>query len=389
MMNKKKDLELYIHIPFCIKKCNYCDFLSGSLNPERIQSYKETLLMEIDNYSMNHLYSWKDYLVTTIFIGGGTPSSIEASYIKEILDRIRGVFSIAEKKEIEITIEANPGTLSKEKLLIYKEAGINRLSMGLQSAQDSELKELGRIHTFTDFLNNYALARECGFQNINIDLMSALPGQTIASWEDTLNKVLDLEPEHISAYSLIIEEGTPFYMRYHGHKELLPDEESERQMYYQTSNMLKQRGYERYEISNYAKKGFACRHNLGYWERTSYLGLGLGAASLIEEKRFVNPLTQEEYKTYVNQGSHHSAVEVLNKKEQMEEFMFLGLRKTEGIKPMDFLKYFMQPIDEIYGETIQLLIEQGLLYKTNTRILLTDFGIDVSNHVLSKFLLDE
>lgn len=387
-MNKKKDLELYIHIPFCIRKCKYCDFLSGPESEGKIKRYYHNLLEEIKNYRTEN-YPILDYQVKTIFIGGGTPSSVDSSYIKGIMECVREVFSFAPKSEMEITIEANPGTLTKEKLDTYQKVGINRLSLGLQSANNEELKLLGRIHTFEEFLENYELSRTCGFQNINIDLMSALPGQTLESWENTLQSILNLEPEHISAYSLIIEEGTPFYKAYANHPELLPDEETEREMYHITKQMLVQQGYHRYEVSNYAKEGYDCQHNLGYWERTPYLGLGLGAASLFLNQRFMNPSTFTEYESYVNSKNIGREVEVLTQAAQMEEFMFLGLRKMSGVSKESFLQSFSISIDHVYKNVMEELKKDNLLMEEKDNIFLTERGIDISNYVFEKFLLDD
>jgi oxygen-independent coproporphyrinogen-3 oxidase len=274
-----RELGIYIHIPFCVKKCAYCDFLSAPATEEMKQEYINALLTEIKSYSGNT----KEYIVPNIFFGGGTPSCISADAVLSIMEAIREVFAV-DIERLEATIEVNPGTVTRDKLEQYKNAGINRLSFGLQSTNDEELKLLGRIHTFEQFLENYHLARELGFHNINIDLMSALPGQTLSSWENTLETVLKLKPEHISAYSLIIEEGTQFYDLYRpgtkGAAEL-PDEDTDRLMYQRTKEILELNGYRRYEISNYAKPGFECRHNSSYWIGTDYLGVGLGASSLL------------------------------------------------------------------------------------------------------------
>ncbi|MFA9463006.1 MAG: radical SAM family heme chaperone HemW [Velocimicrobium sp.] len=386
-MNIKKDLQLYIHIPFCIKKCKYCDFVSSPEKKEVIDAYYQNLLMEIERYG-DGSYPIGDYMVKTIFIGGGTPTSIDASYIKGIMEKVKEVFSFALKSEIEITIEANPGTLTREKLMVYKRLGINRLSIGLQSANNQELNLLGRIHTYEEFLDTYKLCRSCGFTNINIDLMSALPGQTLDSWNTTLRSVIGLNPEHISAYSLIIEEGTPFFDIYQTKKGQLPDEDIEREMYYMTQKVLQEAGYKRYEISNYAKEGYMCQHNIGYWERIPYIGFGLSAASLFENTRFANPCTHQEYERFVRGETHWQQVECLEEKEQMEEFMFLGLRKTAGVRKIDFFQSFHISMESIYSAVIKKLVNDKLLVETQEKIFLTERGIDVSNYVLAKFLLD-
>lgn len=381
----KKELELYLHIPFCVSKCKYCDFLSAPSGEEQRQIYVERLCRRIRYWSdVIHNYG---YEIVSIFVGGGTPSILTEAQITQVFEAVHESFPIRE--DAEITLEMNPGTDVKDKLPVYRELGINRLSMGLQSADNEELKCLGRIHTYEDFRQVYQWAREAGFTNINVDLMSAIPGQTLESYEDTLRKVADLEPEHISAYSLIIEEGTPFYERYGEgrHAEELPDEDIERQMYVRTGEILEDCGYHRYEISNYAKDGYECRHNLGYWDRKEYLGLGAGASSLMDHIRWKEPdhigpstgLVLEEREDFTR----------LRRKDEMEEFMFLGLRKINGVSEYDFYKSFRVSMDEIYKESIENLIKEGLLVREEDRIRLTDRGIDLSNYALSQFLLGE
>ena len=384
----KKELEIYIHIPFCVKKCAYCDFLSGPQDKETIERYVSRLLKEIQVHASKQKFTL-DYEVTTIFLGGGTPSVLEANQIQRIFEMLKNSFKIS--KDAEITIEANPGTVTVEKLEAYKKCGINRISFGLQSTNNEELKLLGRIHTYEEFLESYQLARACGFENINVDLISAIPKQTVASWEETLSTVIALNPEHISAYSLIVEEGTPFAKLYGegcpGEHDL-PREEEERVIYYRTEELLEKAGYHRYEISNYAKKGKECRHNLGYWERKEYLGIGLGAASLINNIRYKNT---DDLLYYMEHSSDLSAiqenVEKLSLQEQMEEFMFLGLRKMEGVSVTEFKNTFGKTMEECYGEQIQKLKEQGLLEQKDGRLMLTRPGIDVSNYVFGEFLI--
>ena len=384
-----KSLELYVHIPFCVRKCEYCDFLSAPAGADTQQEYVRNLLLEIEQKGVR----CTDYEVTTIFFGGGTPSILKAGWIADILDAIHRNFKV--RKDAEITIECNPGTLTFEKLSIYKSAGINRISVGLQSASDAELRELGRVHTYEDFLKSYDLIRKKGFSNVNIDLMAALPGQTLKSYEQTLRRVLALKPEHISAYSLIIEEGTPFYEKYEadellrekGEKpQMLPSEETERLMYERTKELLLAHGYERYEISNYARKGYACRHNVGYWRRENYLGFGLGSASLLENERFHNTTDLTDYL-----GGDYLAYEQekLDKKSQMEEFMFLGLRMTDGISTECFRQTFGLTVELVYGPVLEQQIADQLLRKEDGRIFLTERGLDVSNYVMAQFLLDK
>ena len=392
MTSKKHPLGIYIHIPFCDKKCDYCDFLSGPANNQTKEAYSKAIIEEIKAYKD----LMDDYLVKTIFIGGGTPSSIEANYIVQILDSIINNFNLDVE---EISIETNPGTLSREKLKSYKDVGINRLSIGLQSTNNQELKLLGRIHTYEEFLENYHLARELGYSNINIDLMSGLPGQSVEAWEESLQKVLALKPEHISAYSLIIEEGTPFYERY-GDKNASDideensrgngniDEETDRLIYSKTKEMLELHGYNRYEISNYARQGYECKHNKSYWERIPYLGLGLGSSSLIDNTRYNN---EENLRNYIKNSSKPSLLRknliILSKEEAMEEFMFLGLRLTKGISKSKFHQEFGIPIEEIFHKQINQSIKEGVLEEIADTIRLTDYGLDVSNHVLARFLL--
>lgn len=372
---EKKELEIYIHIPFCVQKCAYCDFLSAPADEAVRERYIDALKEEIRQQKS----FGSEYKVISIFIGGGTPSILEGAQIAEILKEIRNYFAV--EADAEITIECNPGTLSDDKLSCYKKSGINRLSLGLQSADNQELKLLGRIHTYEKFLESFSLARKLGFGNLNVDLMSALPGQTKESWQETLRQVIALNPEHISAYSLIIEEGTPFYERYKpgGQEEyLLPDEDTERQMYYDTGDILGAAGYERYEISNYAKPGFECRHNLGYWERREYLGLGLGASSLIKGVRYQN---HKKLSAYLKGDYTHEEVQKLTRQEEQEETMFLGLRKAEGV-------LLTEELLEVYKETLQRLQQKGLLLWEGGRVRLTVLGIDVSNYALAEFLQD-
>ena len=379
----KKPLELYIHIPFCVKKCAYCDFLSGPSTLEVREAYVNCLIEEICHCKHAGVgdsdNKWapcdpENYEVVSAFFGGGTPSILKPDQIRRIMTALKEVFCW--NSDAEVTIEANPGTVDAEKLRNYLDCGINRISFGLQSADNEELRKLGRIHTWEEFLDSFHQARIAGFTNINVDLMSALPGQTVDSWRKTLEKVLELKPEHISAYSLIIEEGTPFYEKYEDHPELLPQEEEERQMYHDTKKILHEHGYERYEISNYARAGYACRHNLGYWERREYKGFGLGSASLLENRRYTNTC---ELKQYL-QGRIRGTEEELSEQDIREETFFLGLRKMEGIDPGPYRAH--------YEKLLEKLQMQQLLEEKNGRISLTEYGIDISNYVLAQFLED-
>ena len=380
-------LELYIHIPFCVRKCYYCDFLSGVSDENRREEYVKALLTELRMCAGE----CEKYTVTSIFIGGGTPSLMQGARIERILEEIRRGYVL--DKGVEITIEMNPGTVDEEKLAAYKRAGINRLSIGLQSAENEELKKIGRIHTWEQFLHTWQLVRNMGFQNVNVDIMSALPGQSVAGYERTLQRVLSLPdpPEHISAYSLIVEEGTDFYRWQKEGKLDLPGEDEDRQMYHLTKKLLAEKGYERYEISNYAKPGFACTHNCGYWKRAEYLGLGLGAASLLKNIRLHNTESLEKY--LANPCGCREDVHVLTDGEQIEETLFLGLRLTMGISEKEFVGCFSRTLDEIYGDVIEKNIQNGLLRWTKQGedrwLSLTEKGLDVSNYVMAQFLLEE
>ncbi|MDD6616825.1 MAG: radical SAM family heme chaperone HemW [Lachnospiraceae bacterium] len=402
----KKELEVYIHIPFCARKCAYCDFLSAPASSDTMHQYLEALLQEIREFPWE-----EEYEVSTVFFGGGTPSILPAEWIGRILETLeerqgnggsdyagrvwKPVPAASESVSArEITIECNPGTADFEKLRAYHEMGINRLSLGLQSADDQELKCLGRIHTWEEFLDTYQAARRAGFENINIDLMSALPGQTEASWESTLKKVLALKPEHISAYSLIVEEGTPFYERYEEDVKrreageaciALPSEEEERRMYALTEQYLASAGMYRYEISNYAKPGYECRHNIGYWRRTDYVGFGLGASSLLKNVRYRNP---EDLSSYLKRDFSGREKEKLTIPDQMSEFMFLGLRMTEGVSEQKYSETFGVRMEEIYAEPLRKLIDENLICRKNGQVYLTDRGRDLANPVMAEFLLD-
>ena len=401
-MQNKEELSLYIHIPFCVRKCGYCDFLSAPADEKARDRYVQALLMEIERYRGTET---ADRKIKTLYIGGGTPSILSVNQLDCIIQKIKCTFNFCD--DIEASMEMNPGTASKEKCRALYQMGINRLSIGLQSTNDMELKTLGRIHSYEDFLNTYTWCREAGFQNINVDLMAALPYQTAESYTTGLRKIIHLAPEHISAYSLILEEGTPFYQKYNSGCYPLPDEEQERLMYRETEQILAQAGYERYEISNYAKKGYACRHNLVYWQGGDYLGLGLGSSSYMDGVRFHNTT---DLNTYVNQCAYVEDREELSVQAKMEEFMFLGLRVMAGVSGMEFEKRFGKTMEDVYGDVLRKHEEEGLLRierkearkedrkeaaaaepakgKTNIeRVMLTTKGVDVSNYVFADFLL--
>ena len=379
MKNRKENspMEIYIHIPFCIRKCDYCDFLSGPSGPKEQADYVQALLREIQAVEEGEGRS-----VSSIFIGGGTPSVLDERLLGDILREIRNRFKM--KEDAEITIEVNPGTANIGKLQAYREMGINRLSIGLQSPEDRELKILGRIHNYGQFLETYQEARTVGFDNINIDLMSAIPDQTYEGWVKNLRTVAELEPEHISAYSLIVEEGTPFAAR----KLNLPDEDTEYNMYEATAQILKEYGFEQYEISNYARKGRECRHNVGYWTRQDYLGFGLGASSLYGKERFANTADMKKYlENSKNPEKIREKEPSLTREDEMAEFMFLGLRMTKGISRADFQRCFGCTIESVYGEVLEKYESIELLLEKDGRIFLSREGIHVSNSIMAEFLL--
>lgn len=392
-----RELSIYIHIPFCVRKCLYCDFLSfpvsDVLASMEVKGYVNLLKREI----IENAAKYREHQVISVFWGGGTPSILPAEDVADIMETLRECYHV--RDDAEISIEVNPGTADEEKLRKYITCGIDRISIGLQSADDQELRRIGRIHDYAAFLKTYETARKVGFHNINIDLVAALPGQSMASYERTLHRVAALGPEHISAYSLILEEGTPLYERQDEYR--FPTEEQDREMYAYTKEYLAACGYQRYEISNYAKAGYACRHNQVYWQRGDYAGFGLGAASMVDNVRWSNPAEPEVYRGYVTRLS--GSMEMMKKgeedltvperhmltvPEQMEEFMFLGLRMMCGVGRQTFAQTFGREIETVYGEVLEKMRSQGLLEYVGDRIRLTDRGIDVSNHVMAQFLFD-
>jgi len=472
-------ISLYIHIPFCIRKCNYCDFLSGPASAEMTENYLDALKTEIaltgDMLSgkkapaaelkaagifagindhdgtpgkslskADGVRGTKSTDVDSIFIGGGTPSILTEGQMYGVLNCVRDHYHVL--PDAEITAEANPGTVSKEKLCSWIASGINRISIGVQSFHDAELRMLGRIHNSKEAVEAYENARTAGFDNISIDLMSALPGQTFSAWERNLQKAVELAPDHISAYSLILEDGTPLSREYeNGCLPPVPEDEEDRRMYHFTRDFLGAHGYRQYEISNYAKDGKRCRHNIGYWTGHDYLGLGLGASSLLQHIRFSNTTDMEHYLQKLQKAhiqpeeadslprkecsqteednclleeensleekddclleeensleeedncfpeeeyclTEYENVQILTKKEQMAEFMFLGLRMTEGVSEKEFLRRFGTSLFDIYGEEISRHMTNGLLHKSNGRVFLTSRGIDICNYVMCDFL---
>lgn len=376
-------ISLYIHIPFCKSKCFYCDFLSFSQQDNLMESYVESLVEEIKRYSD----LVKDRKVISIFFGGGTPSTLPPIYISKMMQVIKDQYILSD--DAEVTIECNPESLTDEHISAYKDSGINRISMGLQSTNNERLKQLGRIHSYETFLEKYNKLREKGYDNINVDLMFGLPNQTLEDWNDTLVKVLKLEPEHISVYGLLIEADTPFYKANQQKKLVLPEEEMEREMYWNANNMLIEKDYIHYEISNYSKKSYECKHNRVYWILNEYIGMGLGASSYFLGNRLENI---KDINNYINahgdidkitMSKHTSLI-----KEQMEEWVFLGLRLINGIDKEQFNNLFYKKFDNVYGEVTTRLIAEGLVVEYNNNLRLTKRGIDVSNYVLSHFILE-
>ncbi|MFR8518588.1 MAG: radical SAM family heme chaperone HemW [Emergencia timonensis] len=366
-----KPLGIYIHIPFCLSKCNYCGFYSrGGTSEAEQESYIESLIDDIKTYSS--LYGSR-YLVDTVFIGGGTPSILEAGLVGKVLAALRAHFDIAE--DAEITIESNPRTLTEEKLTAYRQAGVNRLSMGLQSFDENCLKTLGRVHTAQDFVSNYQMARACGFDNINVDLMFAVPGHTMDIWQDTLERTIALAPEHISFYSLQIEEGTPFYDLFMaGEFDQVPDD-VDREMYHTAIRRFKEAGYEHYEISNCAKPGRQCRHNLKYWSMGDYLGIGSGASSYVDGIRF----TQPPLSFFHENGFADDTA----------EFVFTGLRKTRGISLAEFKERYGRDFWKVFVDrrgALSPYFESGQLVEEDGVLRLSEEGFDISNAIMAIFV---
>ena len=379
MDRKEQELELYVHIPFCVRKCGYCDFLSGTAEESTREAYLLALAGEIRRAGQDA----EECRAVSVFFGGGTPTVLTGGQLSRLLSEIKKSFRLA--GDCEITLEANPGTLDPEKLRLCREAGFNRISIGCQSADNRELRRLGRIHTWEEFLEGFRQAREAGFSNINVDLMSGIPGQTLVSWETSLRKTAELGPEHISAYSLILEEGTPFYKN--REKLDLPDEDTERRMYERTGEILEEYGCRQYEISNYAREGYRCRHNLGYWTGREYLGLGLGASSLWRDTRFRNTDSMEEYlKDSGNLPKIRREEEKLSASDRQSEYMILGLRLTEGISLAGFRETFGTDVRKVWPGVLEKYKGYGLLEEAAGRLKFTGEGISLSNVVLAEFL---
>lgn len=377
-MKNLKEVALYIHIPFCKQKCFYCDFPSYASLDHLKDDYVDALCKEIEEKVI-------DYKIKSIFIGGGTPSYLETNQIYKLLKTIS---KLNLRENMEFTMECNPGALEKEKLETMLRGGVNRISMGLQAVQNSLLKDIGRIHSFKQFEENFNLAREVGFKNINVDLMFGLPNQKVDEWKESLEVIAKLNPEHISAYSLIIEEGTAFYKLWERNKLILPSEDEEREMYSITKEILKEHGYEQYEISNYAKSGYECYHNKVYWQCDDYLGVGSASSSFIDGKRIKNI---ENVKLYIEKINNNESIieEIIknSKEDNIEEFIFMGLRMNKGISLNEFKKRFGIDINSIYKEIIEKNINKKLLVLEKDNLRLTDKGIELSNLVMSDFIL--
>lgn len=381
------ELGIYIHIPFCKQKCYYCDFISYSNKCSEVKEYIESLKKEIEEFDFSN------YKVTSIYIGGGTPSYIDSIYIVEILSELKEKLkcNLIEFKDIEITIEVNPGTVDTKKLNDYKKLGINRLSIGLQSTKNDILKKIGRIHTYQEFLEIYKLARETGFKNINIDLMIGIPGQKIGDLKNTLQDIIKLEPEHISVYSLIIEENTPIEKMLENGEIKLPDEDLERNMYWYVKNTLELNGYNHYEISNFAKLGKESRHNLNCWNQEEYIGFGVAAHSYLNGIRFSNTINVEEYIQHLENNRKEENIQIEESQsleDKKNEFMMLGFRKIQGVDIARFKEKFIDNPIFLYREKLNKLVEEGLIEVDLNHIKLTNKGIDLANLVFEEFVDD-
>ncbi len=375
----EENIGLYIHIPFCKQRCYYCDFITFSNCDNSIDAYIESLLKEIK------IYGNKKDIVDTIFIGGGTPSYIDEVYIKKIMEELYSEFNIMENAEI--TIEVNPGTLNESKLKTYLDSGINRLSIGLQSLDDNILKKIGRIHNSEEFYSNYQLAREIGFKNINIDLMFDLPEENTNILLNTIEKVIELVPEHISFYSLILEEGTKLYNDYHSGKLILADEDEEREMYHKGIELLKKNGYQQYEISNFARDKKYSKHNIKYWEIEPYLGLGLASHSFYKGSRFNNIRELDNYIELLNKNILPIEEKyILDRDDEIFEYIIMKLRMLEGINLEYFKNRYKIELEKIYDKKKKKNIKNGLLELKNGSLYFTKRGLDISNQVYLDFM---
>lgn len=380
-----KELGIYIHIPFCKQKCYYCDFVSYANKEEKIQEYIECLQKEIEMESEK--YKNEEYEITTIYIGGGTPSFIDASYIERIINTIKQNYKLYENPEI--TIEVNPGTINEEKIRKYKDIEINRISIGLQTTKDNLLKQIGRIHTYEEFLNCYKIVKKIGIDNINVDLMLGLPNQTLEDLKEGLIEVINLKPNHISLYSLILEENTILEKMVRQNMAKLPEEDLEREMYWTTKNILEENGYIHYEISNFSKKGYESKHNLNCWNQKEYLGFGVAAHSYIKNKRYCNTNNIEEYIKNVQNGkilNNRTICEIQNKIEEQKEYMLLGLRKIQGVDIQEFKNKFIDNPIYIFHKELEKLVKEELVEIDLNQIKLTSKGLDFANLVWEEFV---
>lgn len=370
-----KPIGLYIHIPFCIKKCHYCDFVSFAYDPSKVEAYVEHLIKEIN------LHKNTSYEIKSIFFGGGTPSLLSGQALSKIMAAIKNQWTLSD--DVEITLESNPGTWTYEKAKAYKSLGINRISMGVQSLSDNLLKVLGRQHTTSQVYESMAILKKAGFENINLDLMFALPGQTIEDLKESLDKIIDLGPSHISAYSLTYEEGTPLY-KYVDDK---VNDDIDREMYHQIIKTLKNRGYIQYEISNFSKEGYACVHNMIYWKNIDYIGIGLNAHSYIEGNRQSNVREMDAYIDMIDK-KQLPVLEInpLTQEDLIFEYIMLGLRLLEGISISDFNQRFNEDFQMTYQDILQDLLEAELCTFEKGRLKLTLKGLDLSNQVFLKFM---
>lgn len=387
-----KNIGIYVHIPFCKQKCKYCDFVSFANKENMVEEYFNCLLMEIEekskDYNVEIINGIKQKLgVNTIYIGGGTPSFANEKFIEQVLNKIKECFKVL--KTAEITIEVNPGTVTEEKLKKYYEIGINRISIGLQSTNDNLLKMLGRIHNYKEFENTYNMARRVGFKNINVDLMIGLPTQTLEDVEDSLNRIIEKSPEHISVYSLIVEENTKMFDLIECGKLILPDEDLERKMYWLVKNKLEEAGYKHYEISNFAKPKKESKHNLNCWKQESYLGIGCAAHSYFNGTRFSNISNLKQYINNYKQGaSVHNIIfhENQDKEQMMKEYVLVGLRKIDGVDITEFKNKFSENLVYIFRNELNKLVKEGLVEVDDNSVKLTDKGIDLANQVWMEFV---
>ena len=376
------ELGIYIHMPFCKRKCYYCDFISFENKQNEIGQYCKALIKEIQHESKNIKES-----VSTIYVGGGTPSFVDANYVKQIIEVVKSNYYI--QKNAEITVEINPGTVNEEKLKKYKEAGVNRLSIGLQSTKNELLKQIGRIHTFEEFLFSYNLARKTGFQNINVDLMLGLPNQTLEDIEDSLKQIIKIDPEHISLYSLIVEENTKIEKMINNGDIMLPEEELERNMYWKTKEILEKNNYKHYEISNYAKEGYESKHNSNCWKQKEYLGFGVAAHSYYQNKRYCNINSIEEYCKNIednNIRNNRITCEIQTNEEKRKEYMLLGLRMIDGINIQEFKNKFMDNPIYVFHKELEKLVKENLIEIDLNQIKLTNKGLDLANLVWEEFV---